>query len=84
MARLIELERQGQSVWDDDRRRGLMASGALARLVADGVCGVTSNPTRAFADAPASLLASITTKPEKGAPRSAGPRPVGARRGSWW
>ncbi|MBI4627660.1 MAG: transaldolase [Candidatus Rokubacteria bacterium] len=65
MARLVELERQGQSVWYHDLRRGLVASGALARLVADGVSGVTSNPTPAADviggsrdhDAPARALA---------------------------
>jgi transaldolase/glucose-6-phosphate isomerase len=42
---LVELHRLGQSVWLDYIRRSLLASGGLARLVADdGVRGVTSNP----------------------------------------
>jgi transaldolase/glucose-6-phosphate isomerase len=35
----------GQSVWYDDLRRGLLADGALARLVEAGVRGLTSNPS---------------------------------------
>lgn len=35
----------GQSVWYDDLRRGLLADGALARLVDAGVRGLTSNPS---------------------------------------
>ncbi len=42
---LLELQRHGQSVWYDNIRRGLLASGGLATLIADGVTGVTSNPT---------------------------------------
>jgi transaldolase len=42
---LRELARQGQSVWYDGLRRGLIASGELARLVAeDGLAGLTTNP----------------------------------------
>ena len=40
--RLHEL---GQSVWLDYIRRDLLVNGDLARLVADGVRGVTSNPS---------------------------------------
>jgi transaldolase len=42
---LRELERYGQSIWYDSLRRGLIASGELARLVAeDGLLGLTTNP----------------------------------------
>ncbi len=36
---------QGVSVWLDDLGRDRLTSGELARLVADGVCGVTTNPS---------------------------------------
>jgi transaldolase len=43
---VLELHRQGQSVWLDYIRRGLISSGELKRLVAeDGLRGVTSNPS---------------------------------------
>ncbi|MBI4611486.1 MAG: bifunctional transaldolase/phosoglucose isomerase, partial [Candidatus Rokubacteria bacterium] len=42
---LVQLQQHGQSVWYDNIRRGLIASGELAVLIADGVTGVTSNPT---------------------------------------
>ncbi|HLN15896.1 MAG TPA: transaldolase [Acidimicrobiales bacterium] len=46
MTRLHELfERGGQSPWLDNLRRDWIAGGHLARLVDDGVRGVTSNPT---------------------------------------
>ncbi|HLY65745.1 MAG TPA: bifunctional transaldolase/phosoglucose isomerase [Chloroflexota bacterium] len=42
---LVELQIQGQSVWYDNIRRGLISSGELKRLIdEDGVVGVTSNP----------------------------------------
>ena len=42
----IGLHRLGQSVWLDNINDGLIQSGTLARLIADGsVYGVTSNPT---------------------------------------
>jgi transaldolase len=42
---LRELERFGQSVWYDSLRRGILASGELARYVAeDGLKGLTTNP----------------------------------------
>ena len=42
---LRELERYGQSVWYDSLRRGLIASGALARFIdEDGLKGLTTNP----------------------------------------
>ena len=42
---LVELQREGQSVWYDNIRRGLISSGELKRLIdEDGVLGVTSNP----------------------------------------
>lgn len=40
--RLNEL---GQSIWYDNVRRGLIESGELSDLIAQGVSGVTSNPT---------------------------------------
>lgn len=46
MTRLIELyERQGQSPWLDNIRRGWITGGELARWVERGVRGITSNPT---------------------------------------
>jgi transaldolase/glucokinase len=45
MNRVKELSRYGQSVWLDFIRRGMLASGELARLIDDdGIRGVTSNP----------------------------------------
>jgi transaldolase len=42
---LRELERHGQSVWYDSLRRGIIASGELARFVReDGLKGLTTNP----------------------------------------
>src|SRR5690348_10482402 len=42
---LVELQTEGQSVWYDNIRRGLISSGELKRLIdEDGVLGVTSNP----------------------------------------
>jgi transaldolase len=53
---LRELARYGQSVWYDGLRRGLVTSGALARLVVeDGLAGLTTNPAileRAIAETP--------------------------------
>jgi transaldolase/glucose-6-phosphate isomerase len=43
--RLEATHAQGQSIWYDNMRRGLLRSGALAELVAKGVRGLTSNPT---------------------------------------
>jgi transaldolase len=45
MSKLRELHDQGQSVWLDFIRRDLIDSGELAGLVAEGVRGLTSNPT---------------------------------------
>jgi transaldolase len=39
------LSELGQSVWLDDLRRDMTRSGALERMVHDGLRGVTSNPT---------------------------------------
>lgn len=36
---------QGQSVWLDYLRRGMTRSGELAAMIADGLRGMTSNPT---------------------------------------
>lgn len=43
--RIEELAAAGQSLWYDNVRRGMITSGQLARLVADGIVGMTSNPT---------------------------------------
>ncbi|MGL4649388.1 MAG: transaldolase family protein, partial [Caldilineaceae bacterium] len=45
MNRIQELYGLGQSVWLDFIERGMVQSGALQALVAEGVAGVTSNPT---------------------------------------
>jgi transaldolase len=46
MSRLHELYRQQrQSPWLDDLKRSYLRDGTLARLVDDGIRGVTSNPT---------------------------------------
>lgn len=43
---LLDLQRQGQSVWYDNIQRSLITSGELSRLIKeDGLRGVTSNPT---------------------------------------
>jgi len=43
--RLHALRALGQSPWLDNLNRGLIASGELARLVGQGIVGVTDNPT---------------------------------------
>jgi transaldolase len=45
MTPLKQLAEHGQSVWIDYLSRTFVEDGELARLVADGVVGVTSNPT---------------------------------------
>ena len=45
MSSVRRLASAGVSVWLDDLGRDRLASGELARLVADGVCGVTTNPS---------------------------------------
>ncbi len=46
MGKLHELHENGQSVWLDFIRRDMLsAEGELAQLVADGIRGVTSNPS---------------------------------------
>lgn len=50
IAKIAEL---GQSIWYDNIRRGVIASGELQALIDDGVTGVTSNPSifkKAIAD----------------------------------
>src|SRR6202163_4239461 len=43
---LRELNKIGQSVWQDNISRGQLRSGGLKRLIdEDGLSGVTSNPT---------------------------------------
>ncbi len=39
------LHRLGQSLWLDSLRRGLLTSGDLARMIGEGLRGLTSNPT---------------------------------------
>ena len=45
MEKLREVQKLGQSVWLDFIQRGLITSGRLQQLVADGLSGMTSNPT---------------------------------------
>jgi transaldolase len=40
-----DLDRQGQSIWYDGLERDLIRSGELARLIEDGVRGLTTNPS---------------------------------------
>src|SRR5262245_34896950 len=43
---LLEMQKLGQSPWHDNIRRGLLTSGALKKMIADGdITGLTSNPT---------------------------------------
>src|SRR5690348_12281882 len=42
---LKALSEQGQSAWIDYLSRPLVGTGELARLVEEGIVGVTSNPT---------------------------------------
>ncbi len=45
MSGINRLSEQGVSVWLDDLGRDRLTSGELARLVGEGVCGVTTNPS---------------------------------------
>ena len=45
MGKLHDLHHHGQSVWLDFIRRDMLSSGELDSLVADGIRGLTSNPT---------------------------------------
>ncbi len=45
MEKLKEVQKLGQSIWLDFIQRGLITSGQLKQLVADGLSGMTSNPT---------------------------------------
>ncbi len=63
---LRALREAGQSIWLDYIHRDLLRSGEFARLVQEGISGVTSNPTifekaivesRAYDDALARLVA---------------------------
>ena len=42
---LEQLAEQGQSIWYDNIRRGMLTDGAMQALIDDGLVGVTSNPT---------------------------------------
>ncbi len=42
---ITEINAIGQSIWYDNIRRGLLKSGELRDLIANGISGVTSNPT---------------------------------------
>ena len=43
---LVELQKQGQSIWYDNIRRLLLENGDVARKISeDGLRGMTSNPT---------------------------------------
>ncbi|MEZ4616403.1 MAG: transaldolase [Caldilineaceae bacterium] len=45
MSRMQELLEVGQSIWLDYIERGMVQSGEMAQFVANGIRGVTSNPT---------------------------------------
>lgn len=45
MSKLHHLHEHGQSVWLDFIRRDMLTSGELAAMVANGIRGLTSNPT---------------------------------------
>lgn len=45
MSALTELHRLGQSIWLDNLSRNHLREGILERLIAEGVSGITSNPT---------------------------------------
>lgn len=45
MTKLDQLHQHGQSIWYDFIRRDMLADGGMADLVAEGVRGVTSNPS---------------------------------------
>ena len=45
MTTLHKLEQLGQSIWYDNISRGVIRSGALKKMVDEGLLGVTSNPT---------------------------------------
>ncbi len=55
MSKLLTLRRLGQSIWLDNLSRNHLREGILARLIAEGVSGITSNPTifhKAVSDSP--------------------------------
>ena len=55
MSALTELRRLGQSIWLDNLSRSHLREGILARLIGEGVSGITSNPTifhKAVSDSP--------------------------------
>jgi transaldolase len=45
MTNLHKMYELGQAVWCDSISRGMLRGGEMARLISDGVVGVTSNPT---------------------------------------
>ena len=52
MTVLKQVKALGQQIWLDNLSRSLVQSGELARMLQEGVCGVTSNPAifqKAFA-----------------------------------
>jgi len=71
MAPLQALRARGQSVWLDEIRREWLQNGELARWIARGVTGVTSNPTifeRAITTSPAydpAIRAHLAQDPEQ-------------------
>ena len=55
MTVLKQVKALGQQIWLDNLSRSLLQSGELARMLQEGVCGVTSNPAifqKAFAGDP--------------------------------
>ena len=52
MTILSDVKALGQQIWLDNLSRSLIQSGELAKMLQQGVCGVTSNPAifqKAFA-----------------------------------
>ena len=44
MTILSDVKALGQQIWLDNLSRSLIQSGELAKMLQQGVCGVTSNP----------------------------------------
>ena len=67
MSILTDVKNLGQQIWLDNLSRSLVQSGELARMLEEGVCGVTSNPAifqKAFAADPlyAADIAALKTQ----------------------
>jgi transaldolase len=74
MSKFDELHDQGQSVWLDFIRRDMFESGELRALIAEGIRGLTSNPTifqKAIASSEqydAQIRSVLAEHPDAGAP----------------